>query len=84
MKPDYSVKDIVSLRLQEIAAERGITMNKMAREAGISPSTIYSITDPTRRDISLSTLKIILDGLDISLGEFFSHPYFMDLDQEMK
>ncbi|MEW4411615.1 helix-turn-helix transcriptional regulator [Clostridium sp. AN503] len=55
----------------------------LANTCGITPSTIYSIFDPKRRDISLTTVKKICDGLEITLGEFFSHPLFDTLEQEI-
>ena len=40
--------------------------------------------DPNRRDISIITIKKFCDGLDITLGEFFSTPEFDELEQEIK
>jgi hypothetical protein len=36
-----------------------------------------------RRDISLITVKKFCDGLDMTLGEFFSTPEFDALEQEI-
>ena len=40
--------------------------------------------DPTRRDVSITTIKILCDGLDISLEEFFAGPEFKGLEQEIQ
>ena len=40
--------------------------------------------DASRRDVSITTIKKFCDGLEITLGEFFSAPEFDDLDQEIK
>lgn len=58
-----NVKDAVVLRLQEICAENNITYNDLANRSGITPSTIYSMMDKSRRDISIITIKKICDGL---------------------
>ena len=40
--------------------------------------------DSRRRDVSIITIKKLCDGLDITLGEFFSAPAFDSLEQEIK
>ena len=78
-----NVKDMVALRFAELCKERNIKINELAYRAGVTPSTAYSMMDPTRRDVSIATLKKFCDGLDITLGEFFSTPGFDDLEQEI-
>lgn len=79
-----NVKDAVTKRIDLLCKERGIAYNELANICGITPSTIYSIFDTKRRDISLSTVKKICDGLEITLSEFFSHPLFDNLEQELR
>lgn len=79
-----SVKDVVVDRFESICAERGIKMNELANLSGVTPSTVYSMLDTNRREVSISTIKKLCDGLDISLGEFFSAPEFDALEQEIK
>ena len=79
-----TVKDAVVCRFQQICAERGITTNELANISGITPSTVYSMMDSNRRDLSIITIKKLCDGLDITLGEFFSTPEFDSLEQEIK
>jgi len=79
-----NVKDLVSKRFQDICAERGINTNGLATLSGVTPSTAYSMMDKNRRDISIVTIKKFCDGLDITLGEFFSTPEFDALEQEIK
>lgn len=56
----------------------------MANLSGVTPSTVYSMVDPRRREISITTIKKLCDGLEITLGEFFSSPEFDTLEQEIK
>ena len=78
------VKDAIVLRFEELCRERKITYNELATCAGVTPSTVYSMMDRHRRDLSVITVKKLCDGLDISLGDFFSHPLFDALDQEIR
>ena len=79
-----SVKDIVVKRFEEILKERNIKINELANILGVTPSTAYSMMDKTRRDVSIVTIKKFCDGLDITLGEFFSTSEFDNLEQEIK
>ena len=79
-----SVKDAVALRFKELCGERNISLNELAVRSGVTPSTAYSMMDKTRRDISVITIKKFCDGLEITLGDFFSAPVFNDLEQEIK
>lgn len=78
------VKDAAAARFLSLCQERGIRKNELALRAGVTPSTVYSMMDPRRRDVSLVTVKILCDGLDITLSEFFSGPEFDHLEQEIK
>ena len=79
-----SVKDAVADRVRELCRERGIRPNELANTAGVTPSTVYSLLDERRRDVSVLTVKKLCDGLGISLGEFFSTVEFDTLEQEIK
>ena len=78
------VKDAVAARFAELCQERGIKYNELATLSGVTPSTVYSMMDPTRRDISVITVKKLCDGLGVSLGAFFSAPVFDELEQEIR
>ena len=79
-----TVKDAVVLRFQQICDQRGIKTNELANISGVTPSTVYSMMDVSRRDLSIITIKKLCDGLDLTLGEFFSTPEFDALEQEIK
>ena len=78
------VKDMVVQRFQALCRERNIKPNELATLAGVTPSTVYSMMDARRRDVSIVTIKKLCDGLEISLGEFFSTPEFDALEQEIE
>ncbi len=79
-----SVKNAVAKRFEELCKERNICPNALANVSGVTASTVYSMLDPTRRDVSIVTIKKLCDGLDITLGEFFSTPEFDALEQEIQ
>lgn len=78
------VKDAIVKRFNELCAERNMKINELANVSGVTPSTAYSMMDKSRRDISIRTIKKFCDGLEITLGEFFSTKEFDDLEQEIK
>ncbi len=74
---------MVATRFKQLCDERKIKINELANLSGVTPSTAYSMMDESRRDISISTIKKFCDGLEITLGEFFSTPEFDNLEQEI-
>ena len=79
-----SVKDAVAARFAALCREREIKPNELATLSGVTPSTVYSMLDARRRDVSVVTVKKLCDGLGITLGEFFSAPEFDELEQEIQ
>lgn len=77
------VKDAVAERFRKICDERKIRPNELAYISGVTPSTVYSLLDDRRRDVSIITIKKLCDGLEITLGEFFNTPEFDSLEQEI-
>lgn len=78
------IKEAVVARFLQICRERGIRPNELANLSGVTPSTVYSMLDPRRKDISIVTIKKLCDGLDMTIGTFFSTREFDDLEQEIK
>ena len=56
----------------------------LANISGVTPSSVYSMLDPRRKEVSVNLVKKLCDGLDMSLGEFFSEPVFDELEQEIQ
>ncbi len=79
-----AVEDVVAVRLKGLCDERRIKLNELANISGVTPSTVYSLMDERRRDVSVVTVKKLCDGLDITLGKFFSTPDFDGLEQEIQ
>ena len=79
-----TVKDAVADRFTELCRVREIKVNELACLSGVTPSTVYSMLDSRRRDVSITTIKKLCDGLELTLGEFFSAPQFDNLEQEIQ
>ena len=78
-----SIKDATVIRFKEICRQRNLSFNELATLSGVTPSTVYSMMDPRRRDVSIITIKKLTDGLNIELKDFFDSAEFGILDQEL-
>ena len=78
------MKEAVVKRFQDLCRQRGIKYNELATLSGVTPSTVYSMMDSSRKDVSVVTVKKLCDGLDISIPDFFNDAIFEMLEQEIK
>lgn len=76
--------ETVKNRLIFLCGEKHITINKLATESGVAPSTIKNILYGKSTNPGIVTLKKLCDGLGISLIEFFNTEEFAALEQEIK
>ena len=78
------IKEAIVKRFQQLCKERGIKYNELATLSGVTPSTVYSMMDSRREDVSAVTVKKLCDGLEISIPDFFNDPLFDYLEQEIQ
>ena len=78
------IKPAIVQRFQQLCKEQNIKYNELATMSGVTPSTVYSMMDNTRKDLSVITVKKLCDGLNITITEFFSAPIFEELEQELQ
>ena len=71
-------------RILQLCGERQISINKLATISALPPSSIKNILYGKSQNPKLITIKMICDGLGITLGEFFTTDEFDALDQEIK
>ncbi len=76
--------EIVKNRLVFLCGQKGMTINKLATESGIAPSTIKNILYGKSVNPGIVTLKKLCDGLGVTLIEFFNTKEFAELEQEIK
>lgn len=79
-----STLDAVRNRILQLCGERGLTINRLATLSALPPSSIKNILYGKSQNPKLLTIKLICDGLGITLGELFSTPEFDALEQEIR
>ena len=75
--------EIVKNRILRLCEEENVTINKLATESGVAPSTIKNILYGKSKNPGIVTLKMLCDGLGITLNEFFDTKEFKELEQEI-
>lgn len=73
----------VKNRVLYLCEQRGLTINKLAIESGVAPSTVKNILYGKSVNPGIVTLKMLCDGLGITLSEFFDTEEFKQLEQEI-
>ncbi len=79
-----STINVVATRLMKLCDERTLTINRLANLAAVPPSTIKNILYGKSKNPGIVTIKMLCDGLGITLGELFSTPGFDALEQEVE
>ena len=74
----------VKNRILYLCEEKRMTINKLATESGVAPSTVKNILYGKSCNPGIVTLKMLCDGLGITLIEFFNTKEFEKLEQEIK
>ncbi len=74
----------VRTRVLRLCEERKITINHLATVSALPPSSVKNILYGKSQNPKLLTIKMICDGLGMTLGEFFSTPEFDDLEPEIR
>ena len=74
----------VKRRILQLCDEHGISINRLANISAVPPSSVKNLLYGKSRNPKLMTIKMLCDGLGITLGEFFSTEEFDGLEQEIK
>ena len=74
----------VKNRLLVLLEERQMPIHKLAIESGVPPSTIKNILYGKSKNHGIVTIKMLCDGLGITLIEFFQTEEFASLEQEIR
>jgi transcriptional regulator with XRE-family HTH domain len=76
------ISEAIAKRIKSLCKERKISINKLSVQSGLTQSTIDSILKGKSRNPSISTLKKICEGLNISLKEFMDDPAIENADTD--
>ena len=79
-----STVNTVRDRILQLCEERNISINHLATISALPPSSVKNILYGKSQNPKLLTIKLICDGLGITLGEFFATEAFDSLEQEIK
>ena len=74
----------VKNRILELLEERKMSIHRLAMESAVAPSSIKNILYGKSKNPGIVTIKMLCDGLGITLTEFFSTEEFLKLEQEIK
>lgn len=74
----------VSNRILQLCGEKNISVNKLANICALPPSSVKNILYGKSKNPKLLTIKMICDGLDMTLAEFFDTEEFNNLMQEIE
>jgi len=74
----------IKQRIEKLCYEHHISMNKLARLSAVPPSSVKNIIYGKSQNPKILTIKMLCDGLGITLTDFFNDELFWNLDQELK
>ena len=74
----------VKNRLLELLGEHKMSIHKLAMESAVAPSSIKNILYGKSQNPGVVTIKLLCDGLGITVVEFFDTDDFKNLEQEIK
>ena len=77
-------RETVARRLLQLCDQRQISPNQLARISGVPPSTMKNILYGASWNPGIVTIKMLCDGLEISLPDFFDWEGFYQLEQELE
>lgn len=76
--------EAITKRILDLCKDRDISINKLCTISGVTQSTVNNIISGRNGSTTVSTTQKLCDGLEITLGEFFSTEDFDRLDQEIR
>ena len=77
-------QEAVVARIKSLCSEKNMKISQLAYVSGMPPSTLKNIMKGNSKNTGIVTIKMICDGLNVSLEDFFHNGVFRDLEQEIK
>lgn len=74
------VSDAINLRINELLKQYGLSAYALSYRAGISNSIISDCRRGKVKELSVSSIIHICEGLNIELKDFFDSKYFKDVE----
>lgn len=79
-----NTREAVAIRILELCDKKGLSVNSLARISAVPPSTLKNVINGGSKNAGIVTIKMLCDGLEISLPDFFDTDYFKSLEQHIK
>ncbi|MFD1899678.1 helix-turn-helix domain-containing protein [Enterococcus termitis] len=76
--------ELISKRIQEIANEKNLTINRIAVLANLKQSTVNSIYTGQSKNPTIKTIFSICKALDISITDFLNFPPYNTKSSEIE
>ncbi len=76
------MQEEVAKRLLELMELNDLNMTKLARLSAVPPSTVKNIIYGVSKNTGIVTIKLLCDGMGISITDFFDTDTFRNLDME--
>ncbi len=70
------LSDMIGERITNLCKENNLSINRLAAICGLRQSTVSNILNGNSKNPTISSIKKICDGLEISLADFFDDPVF--------
>ena len=77
-----NTRQSVANRLMKLCDERRLALNALANLSAVPASTLKSIINGDSKNPGIVTIKLLCEGLGISLYEFFDDDSFKTDEQE--
>lgn len=74
------INDMIGARITNLCRENNLSINRLASICGLRQSTVSNILNGNSKNPTISSIKKICDGLEISLADFFDDPIFVSVD----
>lgn len=71
-------------RVDEICKEKDSNVCDISLKGGMSPSALYDLIHGRTKYPKVITIQRFCEGAGITLGEFFTTPYFDNVDAELE
>ena len=79
-----TVGEAVVKRIFQLCEKENISVNKLCTMSGVTQSTVNNLVSGRNNSVTVSTIKKLCDGLEITISDFFMSDIFKDLEQEIK
>ena len=70
------IQEAVAIRLSKLMREKNMTRYSLCKKVAMNNTTIYNIMNDRCKDVTLGTIYLICEGLDIDVIEFFNDDIF--------